>query len=76
MNYKNFMQKHYQPEKFWKEQANTIEWYKNLKSSYQRMTMDIHYGIRMARLNICYLALDKHIKMAMAIKWRLFMIHQ
>ena len=51
-----------QPEKFWREQANEIEWY----SKPETITSEDENGYPLwykdGELNICYLAIDKHIQ--------------
>ena len=50
------------PEKFWKDQANEIEWY----SKPQIITSEDENGYPLwykdGELNVCYLAVDKHIQ--------------
>lgn len=63
MNYKDFYNKSLNnPEDFWEEQANKIEWYSkpNTILSYNETNYPIWFED--GELNLCYLAVDKHIQ--------------
>ena len=63
MNYQELYKESTQnPEKFWAQQANQIEWYK--KPSKILSTDENNYPLWFAdgEINACYLALDKHIQ--------------
>ena len=51
-----------QPEKFWKEQADEIEWYNKPEIILSKDENDYPIWYKDGELNICYLALDKHIQ--------------
>ena len=51
-----------QPEKFWKEQADEIEWYNKPEIILSKDENDYPIWYKDGKLNICYLALDKHIQ--------------
>jgi propionyl-CoA synthetase len=50
-----------QPENFWKEQADAIEWYKKPETILSKDKNGYPLWYEDGELNICYLALDKHI---------------
>lgn len=50
-----------QPENFWKEQADAIEWYKKPETILSNDKNGYPLWYEDGELNICYLALDKHI---------------
>ena len=50
-----------QPENFWKEQADAIEWYKKPGNILSKDKNGYPLWYEDGELNICYLALDKHI---------------
>jgi propionyl-CoA synthetase len=63
MNYNNFYERSIRyPEAFWKEQANEIDWYKKPTSILSKDENDYPLWFKDGELNMCYLALDKHIK--------------
>ena len=63
MNYKDFYQKSLaNPESFWKEQAEQIEWYTKPETILSKDTNDYSLWYADGELNMCYLALDKHIQ--------------
>lgn len=63
MNYNNFYERSIRyPEAFWKEQANEIDWYKKPTAILSKDENDYPLWFKDGELNICYLALDKHIK--------------
>lgn len=63
MNYKDFYAESInQPEKFWAEQANTIEWYNKPEIILSKDENGYPLWYNDGELNICYLALDKHIQ--------------
>ena len=49
------------PENFWKEQADAIEWYKKPETILSNDKNGYPLWYEDGELNICYLALDKHI---------------
>jgi propionyl-CoA synthetase len=58
------------------EGAVTIEWYNKPEIILSEDDNGYPLWYQDGELNVCYLALTNTYKMAMAIKWRLFMIHQ
>ncbi|HLF52841.1 acetate--CoA ligase [Flavobacterium sp.] len=63
MNYKDFYEKSInQPEEFWKEQANAIEWYNKPGVILSKDENGYPNWFKDGELNICYLTLDKHIQ--------------
>jgi len=63
MNYKEIYQKSInQPETFWAEQANAIEWYNKPSTILSKDENGYPLWYKDGELNICYLALDKHIQ--------------
>jgi propionyl-CoA synthetase len=63
MNYNEYYTKSItQPEEFWKEQANAIEWYKNPEIILSQDDNGYPLWYKDGELNMCYLALDKHIQ--------------
>ena len=63
MNYNNFYERSIRyPEAFWKEQSNEIAWYKKPTSILSKDENDYPLWFKDGELNICYLALDKHIE--------------
>jgi propionyl-CoA synthetase len=63
MNYKDFYnQSINQPEKFWAEQAETIEWYSKPEIILSKDENGYPLWYKDGELNMCYLALDKHIQ--------------
>jgi propionyl-CoA synthetase len=56
--------------------SNTIEWYNKPEIILSEDDNGYPLWYQDGELNVCYLALTNTYKMAMAIKWRLFMIHQ
>jgi propionyl-CoA synthetase len=63
MNYTNIYNASIQqPENFWKEQADAIEWYKKPETILSNDKNGYPLWYEDGELNICYLALDKHIK--------------
>jgi len=63
MNYNDFYTKSIkQPEEFWSEQADTIEWYNKPQMILSKDEKGYPLWYKDGELNICYLALDKHIQ--------------
>ncbi|MEN9929070.1 MAG: Propionate--CoA ligase, partial [Bacteroidota bacterium] len=63
MNYEEFYKKSIDfPEEFWQEQANQIEWYTKPNSILSKDQNGYPLWYEDGELNICYLALDKHIQ--------------
>lgn len=63
MNYKDFYQKSLDnPESFWKEQAEQIEWYTKPETILSKDQNNYPLWYADGELNMCYLALDKHIQ--------------
>lgn len=63
MNYNEFYQKSLdKPELFWKEQADIISWYKTPETILSKDKNEYPLWYKDGELNICYLALDKHIE--------------
>jgi len=63
MNYKEIYKKSIeQPEEFWGEQANEIEWYNKPENILSKDEHGYPLWYKDGELNICYLALDKHIQ--------------
>ncbi len=63
MNYKEFYTNSIdQPEAFWKEQAMAIEWYNKPETIVSKDENGYPLWYKDGELNICYLALDKHIQ--------------
>ncbi len=63
MNYKEIYKKSIeQPEEFWAEQANGIEWYSKPEIILSEDKNGYPLWYKDGELNICYLALDKHIQ--------------
>lgn len=63
MNYQEFYTNSIdQPEAFWKEQAMAIEWYNKPESIVSNDENGYPIWYKDGELNICYLALDKHIQ--------------
>lgn len=63
MNYKELYNKSINlPEKFWLEQANAIEWYNKPEIILSKDENEYPLWYKDGELNICYLALDKHIQ--------------
>ena len=63
MNYSDFYQKSNDfPEEFWKEQSNEIEWFKKPEIILSKDQNDYPLWFEDGELNICYLAIDKHIE--------------
>jgi propionyl-CoA synthetase len=62
MNYKDFYAKSIQqPEEFWAEQAEAIDWYRKPETILSKDENGYPLWYKDGELNICYLALDKHI---------------
>jgi propionyl-CoA synthetase len=62
LNYNELYQKSIAfPEEFWKEQAAQITWFKEPKTILTKDRNDYPLWYADGELNICYLALDKHI---------------
>ncbi|WP_289044441.1 acetate--CoA ligase [uncultured Olleya sp.] len=51
-----------QPEQFWLEQANNLEWFKVPKSILSKDKYDYDQWFKDGELNLSYLCIDKHIK--------------
>jgi propionyl-CoA synthetase len=63
MNYKEIYAKSInQPEEFWAQQARAIEWYKKPEIILSKDENGYPLWYKDGELNICYLALDKHIQ--------------
>ncbi|MBP6100380.1 MAG: AMP-binding protein, partial [Flavobacterium sp.] len=63
MNYEEFYKKSIDfPEEFWKEQADQIEWFTKPNSILSKDQNNYPLWFEDGELNICYLALDKHIQ--------------
>lgn len=63
MNYNNLYERSIRyPEAFWQEQANEIAWYKKPTSILSKDENGYPLWFKDGELNICYLALDKHIE--------------
>ena len=63
MNYKQiYTESIEKPEKFWAEQANAIEWYNKPEIILSEDETGYPLWYKDGELNICYLALDKHIQ--------------
>lgn len=63
MNYQEFYSKSIQsPENFWKEQATQIQWYNNPQTILSKDDNNYPVWFKDGQLNVCYLALDKHIE--------------
>ena len=63
MNYKDFYHKSIvNPESFWEEQANKLEWYAKPTTILSKNENDYPIWFQDGELNLCYLALDKHIQ--------------
>jgi propionyl-CoA synthetase len=63
MNYNELYSKSInQPETFWKEQADEIEWYNKPEIILSKDENGYPLWYKDGELNICYLALDKHIQ--------------
>ncbi|WP_338378701.1 acetate--CoA ligase [uncultured Flavobacterium sp.] len=50
------------PEQFWDEQAKELNWYKHPTTILSKDENDYPLWFKDGELNICYLAIDKHIK--------------
>lgn len=60
-------QKHYNdslenPEKFWRDQANNLKWYKKPTTILSKDENGFDRWFADGKLNICYLAVDKHVE--------------
>ena len=63
MNYNEYYTKSItHPEDFWKEQANAIEWFKTPEIILSQDDNGYPLWYKDGELNMCYLALDKHIQ--------------
>ena len=63
MNYNELYSKSInQPEAFWKEQADSIDWYNKPEIILSKDENGYPLWYKDGELNICYLALDKHIQ--------------
>jgi propionyl-CoA synthetase len=63
MNYKEWYDKSInQPEQFWSKQANAIEWYEKPQNILSSDDKGYPLWYPDGALNVCYLALDKHIQ--------------
>ena len=63
MNYNELYSKSInQPEEFWKEQADSIDWYNKPELILSKDENGYPLWFKDGELNICYLALDKHIQ--------------
>ena len=62
MNYKNtYAASTENPETFWKEQAHNIHWFTQPKTILSSDENGYPLWYKDGELNVCYLALDKHI---------------
>ena len=50
------------PEHFWKEQANQLEWFKQPKTILSKDSHDYYQWFEDGELNLSYLCIDKHVK--------------
>ncbi len=63
MNYNEFYQRSLDdPEGFWKEQADVLEWYKRPQTILSQDKNGYPLWFADGELNICYLTIDKHIQ--------------
>uniref|UniRef100_UPI00404B1010 acetate--CoA ligase n=1 Tax=Flavobacterium sp. TaxID=239 RepID=UPI00404B1010 len=63
MNYKELYDKSIQfSEEFWNKEANNLEWFKKPNQILSKDANDYPLWFKDGELNICYLAIDKHIK--------------
>ncbi|MFT5266297.1 MAG: propionyl-CoA synthetase, partial [Polaribacter sp.] len=63
MNYNEYYAKSIvNPGEFWKEQANLIEWYNKPEITLSEDDNGYPLWYKDGELNLCYLALDKHIE--------------
>lgn len=63
MNYKDFYAKSInQPEEFWREQADAIDWYNKPETILSKDENEYPIWYRDGELNVCYLAIDKHVE--------------
>ena len=62
MNYQSFYKKSIkQPEQFWEEQANQLDWFKVPKIILSKDEYDYNQWFEDGQLNLSYLCIDKHI---------------
>ncbi|MCF6182324.1 acetate--CoA ligase [Lutibacter sp.] len=59
---KNYNESIENPEKFWRKQAKNLKWYKNPTSILSKDENGFDRWFKDGKLNICYLAVDKHIE--------------
>lgn len=63
MNYKDFYQESISnPAKFWETEANKLEWFSKSSTILSKDDNDYPVWFKDGELNLCYLALDKHIQ--------------
>ncbi|WP_397362982.1 acetate--CoA ligase [Olleya sp. R77988] len=63
MNYQKFYQKSIQqPEQFWSDQAQQLDWFKTPKNILSKDQYDYPQWFEDGQLNLSYLCIDKHIK--------------
>lgn len=63
MNYQEFYQNSIDnPEKFWKKQAEQIDWFEAPKTIMSKDKYDYNQWFEDGQLNLSYLCIDKHIK--------------
>ncbi|MGJ8550031.1 AMP-binding protein [Winogradskyella wichelsiae] len=63
MKYQEFYNESIQnPEQFWKNQANNIDWFKSPKTILSKDQYDYNQWFEDGELNLSYLCIDKHIK--------------
>jgi len=63
MKYQEFYRESIQnPEQFWKNQANNIDWFKSPKTILSKDQYDYNQWFEDGELNLSYLCIDKHIK--------------
>lgn len=63
MNYQEFYKQSIEsPEEFWNAQAMQLAWYKNPSNILSKNEQGFHRWFADGELNVCYLAIDKHIE--------------
>lgn len=63
MDYSNFYQESIKnPERFWQEQSNSIDWFKKPKTILSKNENGYHQWFEDGETNLSYLCIDKHIK--------------
>jgi propionyl-CoA synthetase len=62
MNYQEFYKQSIQePERFWKTQSQSLEWFKEPKNILSKDNNDYYQWFEDGKLNLSYLCIDKHI---------------